>query len=304
MKTVLLIGYEDAAGKNDIHAMRESFAAKFKENIRVEIAYWDELLFEIKKDHQLITRGDGTDISEFDLVICINWYKNGPDAPSRDIAYAAALYLKSKNTLFWNEEMAWQRSTTKLSAMMQLALNGLDVPYTLFSLDPELLSKKINNYPCILKSIAASRGRDNYLINSEEEKRQHLNQSDEPNKLMFQEFVPNDGDLRIVCFDSKPAFVMKRQRQDNSTHLNNTSQGGTATQVPVGDLGEKTIQDCKKICDIMGRNIAGIDLLVANDGSSRQVFLEVNAIPQLSTGAFVEEKMSSLAEAIENYLTR
>jgi glutathione synthase/RimK-type ligase-like ATP-grasp enzyme len=304
MKKVLFIGYNDPGEKNNIHTIQAELNKRFGEDIKAGIAYWEELYFEINKDRQLIVDSDGKDISDYDLVICVNWYRNGAQGPSRDLAYATALYLDKKNTPFWNQEMLKQRSTTKLSAMMQLAIAGLDVPDTLFSLDAKLLSEKATKYPGILKDVSASRGRSNFLIKSENDKLKRFSGVKGHNTLMFQEFIPNDGDLRIVCFDSKPVLVIKRKRQNTSTHLNNTSQGGLATLMSFSELEEKAVNACKKVCDIMGRNIAGIDLLPANDGSSRQVFLEVNAIPQLSSGSFVDEKMDSLAKTIGNYLTR
>ena len=84
--------------------------------------------------------------------------------------------------------------------------------------------------------------------------------------------------------------------------MNNTSLGAKASLVELSELDPKIIADCQKICLLMGRELAGIDFMIANDGSSRQVFLEVNAIPQLTSGSFVEEKLHSLVEAVNDYL--
>jgi D-alanine-D-alanine ligase-like ATP-grasp enzyme len=49
----------------------------------------------------------------------------------------------------------------------------------------------------------------------------------------------------------------------------------------------------------MGRNIAGIDLIL-DSNTGRQVFLEINSIPQLTTGAFIQEKTQAVLTALIN----
>jgi glutathione synthase/RimK-type ligase-like ATP-grasp enzyme len=93
-------------------------------------------------------------------------------------------------------------------------------------------------------------------------------------------------------------MVIRRQRTDTTTHLNNTSQGAEASLVPIDELEPSIIENSRKICYTMGRDMAGIDVLVANDGSARYVFLEVNAVPQLTSGVFIDEKMQTLSGAL------
>jgi glutathione synthase/RimK-type ligase-like ATP-grasp enzyme len=198
--------------------------------------------------------------------------------------------------------MLMQRSTSKLSAMMQLSLSGYDIPATRFSLNKDLLTPDTNKFPMILKGVAASRGAQNYLISNAAELVERLHTPTQTNRFLLQEYISNQSDLRIVCFGGQPQMAIRRSRQGDSTHLNNTSLGAEANLVELSSLSDSILEACAKVCKIMGRDMAGIDLIEANDGSSRQVFLEVNAIPQLTSGTYVDKKLELLSGYISKFL--
>jgi glutathione synthase/RimK-type ligase-like ATP-grasp enzyme len=297
MKKILLLGSKNNEGKNDITVINKHLANK--SHVQVDVAYYEDLLFSIKSDSQAITNtANSQDIANHDLIIAFNWYKNGQSKLYRDVAFTIALYLQDRNVNFWNKEMLNQRSTSKLSTMMQLALAGMPIPVTYFSLNAAILKDQAHTFPLIVKAAAASRGKQNYLCKDHQELTDVLKNGSENNTFLMQEYIPNDSDYRVNCFDGKPKLVIQRSRLDNNTHVNNTSQGGQARVVDFSGLPDKVIEKCKEICYIMGRDMAGIDVLVSNDGSERVVFLEVNAIPQLTTGTYTEEKMQALADTL------
>jgi glutathione synthase/RimK-type ligase-like ATP-grasp enzyme len=298
MKKIVIIGSRHPGTKNDAHTMAEHIAQK-QAALQVTVVYWEDLLFSINLQEQsVIDTASGTDLADAGHVIAINWYKGGKQAIYKDAAYTLALYLQHHDVTFWNQEMATQRSTSKLSTMMQLALLGCDIPATRYSLSAAVLQAQAQQLPCILKAAQASRGRANYLITDQASYAARLSQTQATNPYLAQEYIANEYDLRIVCFDGEPSMVMKRQRQDSKTHLNNVSQGAEATILDKKLLGPAILQSCRDICHVMGRNIAGIDLLPANDGTDRKVFLEVNAIPQLTSGSFISDKLAALADSL------
>lgn len=300
MKKIILLGSREAGSKNDVGVLAKDLLLTNKAVITV--IYYEDLLFEISSTSQKISDpAQNLDLAEADFVIAFNWYKNGELSYYRDIAYTIAIYLDSKGIKFWNSEMIKQRSTTKLSGLMQMALAKIDIPATYFSLSPEILHSKAGDFPVVLKSIAASRGRNNFLVQSRTDLEKHAKT---PNRLLMQEFIPNEGDYRVVCSAGEPVMAIYRQRSSQATHLNNTSAGGEATIVELSKIGDSALQASRQICKLMGRELAGIDFMRANDGSSREVFLEVNAIPQLTSGTFVNEKIQLLSESIANYLER
>jgi glutathione synthase/RimK-type ligase-like ATP-grasp enzyme len=305
-KSVILLGSKSSGEKNDVAKLKE-LTLKIVKDINLRIVYFEDLIFEISKGQQsVIDSISKTDISLCDLVLAVNWYRGGKQSIYREVALSLAMYLESKNVEFWNREMLNQRSASKLSAMMQLSLLGLDIPATKFSLSMDLM-KSYQDFsgPFIVKAAQASRGRSNHLVKSQE---QFIgiasSKATQPNEWLIQEYIPNDYDIRIVCADYKPKLVIKRQRSDESTHLNNISQGASAELIDVNELSPDIIQSCGNICRVMGRNMAGIDLIVSKDLNKRQVFLEVNSVPQLTSGAFISEKTEAIVEALKNTLER
>lgn len=303
MKQITLIGSKSAGTKNDVATLTRSLLEHgLKASVRV--CYWEDMIFTIGTQSQTVVDGASqTDYVAADLVIAMNWYRSRTTGFYRDMAFALALYLQKAGVEFWNSEMLQQRSSTKLSALMQLALEGIDVPRTVFSVDHGvLLAAQDFSFPLIVKTIAGSRGSSNYLARDAEQLREILVADGDRTPFMIEEYIPNDHDLRVVCYGGQPALVIKRSRTSNQTHLNNTSQGAVAKILPLTEVEPAILDLCRRACQVMGREMAGVDILLANDVSKRRVCLEVNAIPQLTSGSYVAEKSEHLAGALNEYL--
>lgn len=295
---ILIIGRKDSGDKNSPGIMQQELTGQGE--FEVDVVYWEDLVFDISTAETFCSF-EGGDFKDYKLIIALGWYQGGDMAIYRDVAFTLALYLNNIGIPFWNGEMAQQRSTTKLSAIMQMALEAIDVPRTLFSLDRgKLLDYAAKNidFPAVAKAAAASRGRDNYLVDTQAALREILQKSDF-NSFTVQPFIQNDHDLRVVCFDGKPQLIIKRSRTSEDTHLNNVSQGGSAQQVGLDEVPKELLTNAEKICKIFAREMAGIDFLPSSQAASHYVCLEVNAIPQLTSGSMVSEKMRRLAQVIE-----
>lgn len=294
MKKVVILGSLDSGTKNSPSVISQHLRTK---GYDVEICYWEHLVFDIKTDNVKIL-SQSKDIAtnmQPDLVIALGWYKQGKQAFYRDVAYSAALYLKHHEIPFWNSEMGQQRSTTKLSCMVELALHGISVPDTLFSIDGSLIKQP--EPPFVVKAISASRGQDNFLVRSSDHGSELLTGS--MNKYLAQPFMPNDHDLRVICFGGEPSLVLKRSRGESSdSHLNNTSQGGNAEWLELSDVDEKLLTVSREICIIMGREMGGIDFIPDASSPFGYSCLEVNAIPQLTSGHDTLKKLDILAASI------
>lgn len=293
MKKVTIIGSRHSGTKNNPNILAEHLIAS---NAAVQVVYWEDLLFAIKTSSVSIFDRQQLLFAEApDLVIALGWYKNGRKAMYRDVAYSLALYLDSRGIEFWNREMLQQRSTTKLSCMMQLALQGLPVPTTYFSLQADLALDS-QAVPYIAKAVAASRGVSNYLVQTDAD-RAALPTEDV--QYLVQPYLPNDHDLRVICFGGKPSMVLRRARaQDADTHLNNTSQGGDATWLSLEDMPLELLTISEKICTIMNREMAGIDFIPDQESPFGYSCLEVNAIPQLTSGHDINKKLDAFVRSI------
>lgn len=294
MKKVVIIGSRESGTKNSPSIIATHLRER---GVDVTLCFWESLVFDIRTSKVTISfngKDLATDLKP-DLVIGLGWYKGGTRAYYRDIAYATALYLERAGIQLWNGEMARQRSTTKLSCMVQLALHDLPVPNTLFSLDRSQLV--LPEPPYIAKAFSASRGQDNFLIKTQHQATEVFNTAHNP--YLIQPFLPNDHDLRVICFGGEPSLVLRRSRKKSSdTHLNNTSQGGEAQWLDVASIDEKLLTLSRKICIIMGREMGGIDFIPDTTSPSGYSCLEVNAIPQLTSGHDVSKKLDMLARVI------
>lgn len=293
MKKILLIGTKESGNKNNIDTICEHMRTS---ELKSEVVYWEDIVITISSNRvSLSSHGKDILAGNPTLVMMFGWYKNGAKSYYRDVAFATAMYIRNNNIPIWNSEVLSQRSTTKLSCLVQLALEGCSVPDTRYSMNSAELMENVE-FPFVAKAIAASRGENNYFVTSLDIKN---NISNKDIQLIIQPFMPNDHDLRIVCFSGEPQLVLKRSRATNTqTHLNNTSQGGKAEMLNIEDINPDLLTESRKICRIMKREMAGIDFIP--DGSSPTGYscLEVNAIPQLTSGHDVEEKMQTLYRSV------
>jgi glutathione synthase/RimK-type ligase-like ATP-grasp enzyme len=295
MKRVIILGSIETDGKND----PAIFADKLRRSgLDVQVLYWEYLVFNISTEHCVIL-SDGQDILDFqpDLVIALNWYKTGKNSYYRDVAYSVALYLDHHKVQFWNSEMIHQRSTSKLSCLLELALSGVEVTATTFSLSSAKLLELPFKFPLVVKSFAASRGKNNYLVSSIEELKSII--SEDNNTYLVQPFIENDHDLRIICADGVPVLCLRRARDKRAqTHLNNTSQGANSQWLDLGSLPSELLTESQKVCNILNRELAGIDFILDSSSPCLYRCLEVNAIPQLTSGVDVDKKLDAIANAI------
>lgn len=297
MKKIVVVGSLDSGSKNDPHIIVEALGAK---GLDVQLVEWEELVFDVAKNDVSIRCG-GKEMSEIapELVIAVGWYRSGKESGYRDVALAMAAYLEHHGIKFWNSEMLQQRSGAKLSCLVKLALAGIDVTPTRFSLrGKHVVPSDSDAYPVVIKASAASRGRSNYLVENVDIALELLN--DAPNGMLVQPFMQNDHDIRVILVNGSAALVLKRQRQEGpGSHMNNTSQGGTAEWLDLESVDSNILTISCKIGKVMNREMAGIDLIPDDNAEFGYSCLEVNALPQLTSGFDTETKLSAFAEVIK-----
>lgn len=240
----------------------------------------------------------GWDVADFDLVI----FRRVGDELEK--ASGIAYYLQSKHIPFIDQYIL-RPGKGKLSGAFLRASNDLPVPRTFYGTTDvyKQLFKDADTsllpYPFVLKADNGRKGRDNYLIHSYHELLDVLDKSQQLN-MIAQDFIPNDGDLRVLVLHGTPRLVIERKGKAGS-HLNNTSQGGTARLLPVETLSPQILADCKQAALLEELQVAGVDVVIdKTDG--RHYFLEVNRAPQIATGAFTDEKLAAYAAMVKELL--
>lgn len=258
---------------------------------------YESLVFDYDGETLKVLLSDGvTDVSQFDTIFMMAWFKT---KILEDIALSVATYAKFKGVTIANTEVAFTRSSTKLSQYIVATLNGIKTTPFLFSVDSKKLEESIasrwsGGYPLIMKGVQASRGNDNYLVRSEEQVKDifsnHVTETGP--WLVVQTFIPNDGDFRIIVMGDEVKSVIHRSAVDGG-HLNNTSKGGTAVYSDASVLPDDVIAQSILLSKLLRREITGVDMIQHRD-TGEFYLLEINNMPQLATGSYVNQKMTEL----------
>ncbi len=273
------------------------------DDVIVDRTTYDNLSFSIQDEKSKVTiMPSGLDISDYDIV-------HFKTSVQRDVTAALARYLRHKGVRVLDDIVQYFPTTSKLYQYSILSTHDIKVPNSLFMM-PATLVRSYERYvemlslPFVLKGIHASKGQLNEVIRSESDFKRVASQAlKEEQYLIGQAFVPNEGDYRILVLGRQISLVIYRSRKDDSTHLNNTSQGGTAALVDVNTLPSKVQIDSLSAATVMGRDVAGIDM-VQDSASGEWYCFEVNDGPQIATGAFIQEKQQAFAEYLQRELEK
>lgn len=120
---------------------------------------------------------------------------------------------------------------------------------------------------------------------------------------VFQNFIENDGDYRILVLGGRPIGVMKRVASEGG-FLNNISQGGVGLKVDNEKLKNDLMEKAAKIATVFDLGFCGVDLIV-DKKNSHVYFLEINTVPQwqgfqktnkINVGKLIVQYICDLAE--------
>ncbi|MDD4026802.1 MAG: hypothetical protein PHO75_01270 [Candidatus Shapirobacteria bacterium] len=208
---------------------------------------------------------------------------------------------------------AWQ--------MLVLKTAGIEVPKTIYGslwyLYEQMRSQisylrsqenKIKfDFPVIVKGSGGDRGMRVYKVDNLDEmeklvKDLRKSETEEGRRYMLQEFIPNNGDYRVLVLGEKVLGVMKRSSQSKDEFKNNYSAGG---KVEVADLPEEIKQLAVKAARICGLAVAGVDVAFRNNDLKKPIIWEVNKGPQFkgfmqATGIDVPAEIVKFLVSLKN----
>lgn len=164
---------------------------------------------------------------------------------------------------------------SKMATSLVLSKAKLPLPLSFeFPSRQEILKNiKALPFPLIIKDLQGSKGQNIYKINSKKELRVFLNQKENISQFEFQEYLPTDGDIRILVIGDKVLGAMKRFVIPGDFRAN-ISQGAKAEKF---ELTSEVATIAKKAAKITETEFAGVDL-IESDG--KFYIIEVNRAPQ------------------------
>jgi RimK family alpha-L-glutamate ligase len=141
----------------------------------------------------------------------------------------------------------------------------------------ELIEQGKLGYPFIAKPNLGSKGNGIVIV----EKPEDLKEISKYRKMVFQNFIQNDGDWRVIVVGGRALGVMRRIAKPGS-YLNNVSKGARAVVETRPKLKQEIMELAVNVASIFGLACCGVDII--QDKVTKQLhFMEVNTAPQWNT---------------------
>ena len=179
-----------------------------------------------------------------------------------------------------NEGDGISNSRDKLMACQMMSESGIPVPITAHVgtwQDTRRAISRVGGTPCVVKVTEGTHGSGVFLAHTEQQARQLVYQMLERDmRPLVQEYIKESHgqDTRAFVVGGKVVAAMRRKAR-GSEFRSNFHLGAKVEKL---DIPEKYAEIACKAAEIMGLDIAGVDLL---DSSRGALVLEVNSSPGL-----------------------
>jgi len=199
-----------------------------------------------------------------------------------------------------NESIAISRSRDKLRSLQLLARKGIGMPVTGFANSPndvDDLIKIAGGAPLVIKLLEGTQGVGVVLAETKKAAESVIDAfMGVKANFLVQQYIKeaNGEDIRCFVVGDKVIAAMKRKAAEGDFR-SNLHRGGTAMEVVLTPEERDT---AIKAADIMGLNVAGVDIVRSENGP---LVLEVNSSPGLegieaTTNIDVAEKIIAFIE--------
>lgn len=120
----------------------------------------------------------------------------------------------------------------------------------------------VKRFPAIMKSVSGHGGEQVFLLEDKDDPQYKKILKENPDlKFIYQEFVHNDGDVRVYVLNHKVVVGIKRKNPYN--YRNNFSLGGN---VSIYQLNEEMEEAAIKVADLLNADFIGVDFLLTEGG--------------------------------------
>jgi glutathione synthase/RimK-type ligase-like ATP-grasp enzyme len=300
---VLLIGNSESGVFTDPEGYFKKYddflkgAVQDDDDISAEFTLFDDLYLSVG-DGELTAYDTrhGLQLHDVDVLLL----RGGGFRKYTDVIKLLSVYAQANGMVVINDYSGF-RDSSKLTQAVQFHQLGLPVACSVYVTDAVLAGKHPLSFafPCILKATFGSHGDDNYVVQSLEEVAT-ITSKTPGKKFVLQRFVPNDKDYRLLIIGDE-VTVISRTGVEGS-HLNNTSKGGQASLEAADTVPAEIIDGAKRISKHLDMTISGVDVL-ADKNTGEFYFLEVNAQPQLMTGALLDVKSKMVGDYLRQLKT-
>ncbi|MDP1884783.1 MAG: hypothetical protein Q8L10_05500 [Candidatus Moranbacteria bacterium] len=219
---------------------------------------------------------------------------------NRNLAFILSSVAEKNGIRFIDRLYKETNEPSKLKQTCFLALNGISVPKTFFSLvyDDSTLEEAIGflGLPIVIKFSRSKKGSGIFLAESVSGLKQILQENPSP-EIILQTYIPNDFDYRVFILGNSVACVEKRTRTNKTDFRNNVSLGATEEFLALETVPEQIKKCALEAAEISNIQVAGADIVVGPDGTP-YVF-EVNRSPAITYDESISDEMNLLANYLE-----
>ncbi len=215
------------------------------------------------------------------------------------LASTLALYCERNQIPFINSSTTSRLSNGKLFQALAFVYAGMNVPRTIFFHRSRVLEAESRRYieenlqyPMIVKSISGAEGKDNHLAKSWGDVEEIMKKSDEKVQFIFQEYIPNECDYRLLTLNNTVKMAYKRIRNDDTSHLNNVSQGARTEPVEIAKI-PKLVHLAEVASKVMKKEVCGVDIMISS-ATGKPYVIEANSSPSLAIPGAIEEGLKYL----------
>lgn len=202
-----------------------------------------------------------------------------PPVESGYFAMSVVRQLKKLGVRTYNDAACIEMVADKLHTHQVLIGAGLPTPTTMlakFPIDVDLVENTIG-FPIVVKTLLGVNGTGVFLMETREafEDLMGLIAETNPNiQLIFQKFIAKSKgrDIRLFVLNGRVIASMERRAKDGGFKAN-FSQGGSVMAI---EPDQEAIDLAIKTADVLDIQVAGIDLLYADDGYT---VCEANTFP-------------------------
>lgn len=185
-------------------------------------------------------------------------------------------------------------SNSKLIQALRCYQGDITFPRTIYMGDWQREIKEIG-YPVVAKNLLGKGGEGVSLIHNVSELRQ-LQKEENLEGYIFQEYIENEFDWRLVVVDGRVIYGCKRIRQNKDDFRNNVKLGAMEELgIPSAEL--KSI--AKKAAKAMNLTVAGVDII---ENQGRKYVIEINRSPSLPVNYDVFKGIPAVGEYIKRCL--
>jgi len=279
-KKVLLIFPKKEAIRNTGEELKKMFLKLQKEKVaQVDMTSMDELDIYLSRQEAKAVFENRLDLASYDLVhfktlIGMEWLyrvlkKIFPQLNTFQTLAPGAI----KNKLF--QYSCFYRAK-------------LPFPRTFYTYHPDPLNRwsaieKFCGLPVVIKSSIRAKGENVFLATNKKEARKILSSiPHEEAKFLFQEFIPNEWDARLLVTGEKVRYALKRIRQRDEWR-NNTSLGAKRISWPLSEVPNNWQKLALKALQSTSYSFAGVDM-VEHEYDKKVYLFEINFTPLLSPG--------------------